>query len=79
MALKDWKKINRLVSNLDTRYINYNKYLTLDIHDKLSVLSPQYRVSVTLTKNMQLHPILDKFFKSKSATLKFAKSYMRKN
>jgi hypothetical protein len=76
MALKDWKKSKRLVSNLSQRYMNYKKYLTLDIHPK-DLWNPSFRVSVTLTKNMMLIPVVDKFFKTKNEADKFAKSYMR--
>ena len=74
MALKDWKKVRNISSKSRTVYVKEFQSLQLEI------LSPSHFHTDTVYKVYvydKMMRIVQNFFKTKSAALKFAKSYMR--
>ena len=84
MALKDWKKVHTKKSKYQDviHYLNTNNQLLAIVYksnewreDKVRFKSYNFAV----VKNKYRHIFEREGFKTKSAALKFAKSYMRKH
>ena len=78
MATEDWKIETK--NKLETVFRNYNKDEALSIYFKNYFRNAVYNVAVWNTWHVGVGK--DRFvkkFKTKSAALKFAKSYMRKH
>ena len=76
MALKDWKEITYLKNDYYDRLWKNKK------NGNILILSQAYHNQVEIVKSLQNQhpPIKDSgWLKTKSAALKFAKEYMRKN